>query len=206
MLAAMDIARRTYRSWNFGRAVAAGRCALSDGRRRRVGEGRLALGSAGVVGCLLLAGCGGPPASDFPPDEPPATEEAPDQSWDTGRDRDVAPEKVAEANPIKTPRAPEFKPGMSVNEAIAAVPSDYDFVGIDAEVLAKPLQDLATYKACNVTSYHHFQVRIAVWDGRVVGADVQSPNKQVERCVDGVVRGLEYKEKVQSINTVEYSF
>ncbi len=165
----------------------------------------------GVVGVVLGAvACGGEKKEpQFPPPAPASSgEERPDPSWDTGENRNYEPEPEPEPEPKSGEEElekPEFKPGMSVNEAISAVPSYYDYVGIDQEVLAKPLTNPDTYKECNVTPNDHFKVKIAVWNGKVVGADVEATPAKKD-CLDRVVRSIEYKEQVESINTVEYSF
>ena len=93
---------------------------------------------------------------------------------------------------------------MSVNDAIAAVPSHYEYVQIDQEVLAKPLQNLDTFKECKVTQNDHFKVKLAVWDGKVVGADVSAPPAKKE-CIDRVVRAtvwltdMEHYERVNRV-------
>jgi hypothetical protein len=163
---------------------------------------------AAVVSLLGSWSCGGQQEEpQFPPvEESPAVEEAPDEDWDTGERSAEPVNDNAKHNESEEPKQPEFKAGMSVNDAIAAVPSHYDYIGLDEDVLAKPLRNLDTYKPCNVTQSHHFTVRIAVWDGDVVGADVKAPNKTLAECIDQVVRNLKYKEKAESINTVEYSF
>jgi hypothetical protein len=165
-----------------------------------------------VGGLLVLAvGCGGEQKQpEIPPPPPPQGEEASDPDWDTGDappasdESDEANKPAADAPPAEL-KEPEFKPGMSVNEAIAAVPSHYEFVGIEQEVLAKPLQNLDTFKECKLTQNDHFKLKLAVWDGRVVGADVTAQPAKKE-CIDRVVRTIEYKEKEKSINTVEFDF
>lgn len=195
----------------------------ADGRFSVVGtnvRGMRRASPCGVRPCLAVAflcfaACGG--GEEKPPGVPPPSgdgpEEAADPGWDTGgppASEGVAPEPAAvpsESGGEAERKEPEFAAGMSVNEAIAAVPSHYDYVGIDQEVLAKPLLSMDTYKECKVSQGHRFKVRIAVWDGRVVGADVDAKgNKKLAECIDGVVRKLEYKEKVKSINTVEFEF
>jgi hypothetical protein len=164
--------------------------------------------TAGAVVVLAL-GCGGEQKQPaVPPPPPPQGEEASDPDWDTGdappvQDSDAPPEP--EPQPEAEPKEPEFKPGMTVNEAISAVPSHYEYVGIEQEVLAKPLQNLDTFKDCKLTQNDHFKVKLAIWDGRVVGADVNAQPAKKE-CIDRVARTIEYKEKVKSINTVELSF
>jgi hypothetical protein len=174
---------------------------------------RAGVGSWVVASVLGLGvACGG---SQERPGVPPPAEEGPeeesDESWETEPDRTSSePEEESGSEPSESaseaPKEPVFTEGMSVNDAIAAVPSHYEFIGMEQEVLAKPLVDVATYKECNVNQSTHFTVRIAVWNGKVVGADVSAKgNKKLEQCIDGVVRKLEYKEKVESINTVEFS-
>ncbi len=166
----------------------------------------------GLVGLLLVvAGCGGgeqPPPAVPPPPPADTTVEAADPSWDTGEGTSAdepPPEPEPSAEPAER-KEPEFKPGMSVNDAISAVPSDYDYIGLDQEVLAKPLMDIETYKECQITPNDHFKVKIAIWMGKVVGADVKAATPAKTECIERVVRALEYKEQVESINTVEYSF
>ncbi len=165
-------------------------------------------GLAGLV--LVVVACAGEqkePGVPPPPPAEPMGEEAADPDWETG---DGARPDYSEPEPEEPKEAelkePEFKPGMSVNDAISAVPSHYDYVGLDQEVLAKPLMDIETYKDCKITPNDHFQVKLAIWMGKVVGADVKAATPDKTQCIDRVVRGLEYKEQVESINTVEYSF
>jgi hypothetical protein len=175
---------------------------------------RLAV-ECGVCGVLLslVVACGGSePEPGVPPPAPEGPEEAPDRSWDTGGPTQTSAEPDASEDEHKSEpeaderKAPEFTDGMSVNDAIAAVPSHYEYIGMEQEVLAKPLMNTDTYKGCNVNQSTHFSVRIAVWNGKVVGADVSAKgNKKLAACIDSAVRKIEYKEKVESINTVEYS-
>lgn len=158
---------------------------------------------------MTLGACGGSAASPEYPTEPAPKEEDSDPSWETGdskpNDADQPSTEPAEAAPGER-KKPEFTEGMTVDQAISAVPEDYEYIGLDQEVLAKPLTQLDTYKDCKVKQSDKFKVRIAVWDGRVVGANVTSHNKALAQCIDGLVRKLEYKDRVESINTVEYSF
>lgn len=167
---------------------------------------RRMFGAAWVVWVGVTACAEAKPAEY--PSGPPAAEEPPDPSWETEEPTSANEEAPAEESPSEAPekKKPVFTDGMGVEEAISAVPSDYEYIGIDQEVLAKPLSQLETYKECKVKPSDKFKVRIAVWDGKVVGANVSSPNKVLAECIDGVVRRLEYKDKVESINSVEYSF
>lgn len=156
---------------------------------------------------LALSACGGAAPEPEYPSEPTPNEEAADPSWETEESTGESPEPEAEPEqPTGERKKPEFTEGMGVDDAIAAVPEDYEYIGLDQDVLAKPLTQLETYKECKVKQSDKFKVRIAVWDGRVVGANVTSPNKNLAQCIDGVVRKLEYKDRVEAINTVEYSF
>lgn len=157
---------------------------------------------------LVYSGCGGSAAEPAYPDGPPSKEEAADPSWETEdpNAHSSEPAEAPEEQPTGERKKPEFTEGMTVDAAIAAVPEDYEYIGLDQDVLAKPLTQLDTYKECKVKQSDKFKVRIAVWDGKVVGANVTSHNKALAQCIDGVVRRLEYKDRVESINTVEYSF
>lgn len=115
----------------------------------------------------------------------------------------------AEPDPAPTKAAlpePSFTPGMSVSEAIAAVPKGWEYSGIEAEALGRPLSDLSLYEPCKLTPAHHFKLRVAVWDGRAVGIDVTSPNKVLARCIKEQVSQVQWREKVKAINTVDFSY
>jgi hypothetical protein len=165
-----------------------------------------------TLAAMAVVACGGSeqkPAGVPPPPPEQDVNEAPDPNWDTGdkpAEADTEEPKAAPTPESSEPKEPEFKEGMSVNDAIAAVPSHYEYIGIDQEVLAKPLTNFDTYKECKVTQNDHFSLRIAVWDGKVVGADVKAQPEAKRQCIDRVVRALTYKEQVKSINTVEFSF
>lgn len=168
------------------------------------------LSTGGVVAvALVVSGCGGSTSEPRYPTEPSAKEEAADPGWETEdpSEQSTEPEPPSDPEPPSGERKkPEFTDGMTVDQAIAAVPEDYEYVGLDQDVLAKPLTQIDTYQECKVKQSDKFKVRIAVWDGKVVGANVTSNNKALAQCIDTVVRRLEYKDRVESINTVEYSF
>jgi hypothetical protein len=161
------------------------------------------------VGCGLAA-CGGSaePAPKVPPPPPPAPEEAADPTWHAAQSRPAAPvEEEPPPPPVEKACAePEFKEGATVSEAISAVDSCWKFQGIEPDVLAAPLKDPELFKPCKLQSAHKFQLRLAIWDGRVVGADVQSVNLPLKKCIETQVRGLKYAEQLKALNTVEYSF
>lgn len=159
-----------------------------------------------VLGLFVLA-CGGtePPPEHPPQPEPvsPTVEEAP------------AP-KPAGAEPAsdEAPKAekppavePQFTDGMSVDEAIKAVPVGAERANIDQETLSKPIQDFALYEPCNPGTAK-VKMKIAVWDGKAVGLDVSSTpkNEKLVACVKDRIKGLTWQAKVKSLNTVEYSF
>jgi hypothetical protein len=151
---------------------------------------------------VSLAGCGGasepveapPPAAPEPPPAPPVQKEQ------------AEPEQPEEA-PAAATVEPEFKPGMSVNDAIAAVPQGASRVNVEQEVLAAPLLKPELYAPCKARPQDHFTLRVAVWDGRVVGVDVTTKpkNDKLATCLREQVEGVTYKDKAKSLNTVEFS-
>lgn len=138
----------------------------------------------------------GPPAA--PPgeqsDEPEMDEdtEAEDEGTETG-------EESAE---------PAFEPGMSVQDAMNAVPSSADRLNIEQERLAEPLTEPELYEPCELAPSQHFTVQVAVWDGRAVGMDIETKpkNENVEQCLREQIGGIEWEDKVDSLNTVQYSY
>jgi hypothetical protein len=165
-----------------------------------------ALAAYTVLGLFLLA-CGG---SEPPPEVPdaeavPAAEEPPPPPKE---------EPAADAPPKEEPKPepapvaePQFTDGMSVDEAIKAVPQGAERANIDQETLGKPLQDFALYEPCKPGTTR-VKMKIAVWDGKVVGADVTSTpkNDKLVACIKDRLKTLSWKAKVKSLNTVEYSF
>ena len=100
---------------------------------------------------------------------------------------------------------PEFKDGMSVNDAINAVPQGTPRENIDQETLGEPLKDQKTWASCKLTPADHFTINVAIWNGRAVGVDVDSKNKAKADCIKQAVRSVVWRDKVKSLNTVEYS-
>lgn len=102
---------------------------------------------------------------------------------------------------------PEFTENMSVNDAIKAVPHDADRLEIEADRLAEPLAEEGLYEPCKLGD-GHFKARVAVWNGRAVGVDIetQPQNPQLARCLDEQIRKTKWADKVRSLNTVEYSY
>ena len=135
------------------------------------------------------------------PDWDPEPNRSPGASADPDVEQDLPPAE-AEKNEKKKP---EFEDGMSVQQAIAAVPSYYEYIGIDQDVLAKPLSNPDTYKPCKLTPAHHFTVKVAIWDGKTVGLDIDAP-PAIKDCIAQQIKAIQWPEPVESINTIDYSF
>jgi hypothetical protein len=106
-----------------------------------------------------------------------------------------------------SPAKPQFTDSMTVAEAQAAVPPDADRLNMEQEVLAEPLQDTELYAPCKLGG-GHFKANVAVWDGRVVGLDLetQPTNPALAKCLGDRIRSVKWRDKVKSLNTVEFSF
>jgi len=103
---------------------------------------------------------------------------------------------------------PAFKEGMSVNDAINAIPQGLPRVNVDQEDLNAPLMEPDFYKQCKLSPAQHFTIKFAVWDGRAVGIDITtSPvNKNMEKCLHGLVASYTWKDKVKSLNISTVTF
>lgn len=160
--------------------------------------------AASWVLCWGLIACGGSePPPEYPQPEPAPVEAAPAPA-------PAEPEEApAEPQPEAKPAVPEpqFTDGMSVDEAIKAVPQGAERANIDNETLGKPLQDFAVYEPCNPGTAK-VKIKIAVWDGKAVGIDVTTTpkNDKLAACVKDRIKGLSWQAKVKSLNTVEYAF
>lgn len=160
------------------------------------------LAACWVLG-LSVAGCGGsaapaeaPVAEVAPPAPPPAPVEPIEE----------APKE--EPKPEKPPVAePQFTDGMSVAEAVKAVPQGAERANIDQETLSKPIQDFAVYEPCKPGTAQ-IKMTVAVWNGKAVGIDVVATpkNDKLVACVKDRIKGLTWQARVKSLNTVEYSF
>lgn len=106
----------------------------------------------------------------------------------------------------KPPPEPEFTEGMSVNEAMNAVPPGIERLNIDQEVLGRPLADPKTYEPCKLKAQDHFKLKVAIWDGRAVGIDIEAKNKKLAECIRQQISQLKWRDKAKSLNTVEYEF
>lgn len=119
--------------------------------------------------------------------------------------REQSPAKSVEGEPMGAD--PTFTDSMTVDEAIQAVPPDADRLNIEQERLAEPLQQSDLYEPCKLGA-GHFKARVAVWNGRAVGVDIetQPQNPKLARCLDQQIREVKWSDKVRSLNTVEYSY
>lgn len=108
---------------------------------------------------------------------------------------------VDSSNPKNNPDV-QFKEGGTVEEAINAVPQGLPRENIDQEDLNKPLLEPALYSECKLGPSQHFEMRYAVWDGRIVGIDLKSmpKNAKVEECVRNAVQRVKWREKTKSLN------
>lgn len=139
-----------------------------------------------------------------PVDEPAAT--AP-QGIAVGEPNPSAPSSDSPPPERKDDKPePKFTPGMSVNEAIAAVPKGWEYIGIEPDALGAPLSDLKLYEPCKLNPSQHFQLRVAIWDGKPVGIDVKSANKALATCIKEQVAQVSWRNRVKAINTVDYSY
>lgn len=166
--------------------------------------------SSAWVALLFLAGCGGGAAS-APPEtaetaraEPIEAPPPPASELDAeGAEEPESDESSARAERVATPE-PTFPENASVSQAIDAVPRETERLNLDPELLGRPLQDPTVYEPCNVGN-QPFKLRVAIWNGRAVGVDVDAKNKKVAACIEEQVRKLEWPEKVRSLETVDFS-
>lgn len=154
-----------------------------------------------LVALGALASCAKPQPAESPEEDPSSVLES---------EPSAPPPRESEDQTEATPadEEPTFTPGMGVEEAIAAVPSTAQRIQIEDEVLAEPLKDPAVYEPCKLKGHEHFTLRVAVWQGRAVGLDVTTKpkNAELESCLRTQIERLEWKDKVASLNTVEFNF
>jgi hypothetical protein len=174
---------------------------------------RLVQGGFALALSWFLAGCEATQPKQVDNPDPlglGAAEEQP-AFEDTGESTGVASEtdspKSVDGEPLGADPDPVFTERMSVNEAINAVPSSIERLNIEQEVLAEPLQQADVYEPCKLGN-GHFKARVAVWQGRAVGVDVETrpSNPNLAKCIDQQIRQIKWSEKVRSLNTVEYSY
>lgn len=111
-------------------------------------------------------------------------------------------EKTVDSSNPKNNPDPEFKEGGSVDEAIKAVPQGLPRENIDPEALNEPLLDTSLYAECKLSPSNHFEIKFAVWDGRIVGIDIKSKpkNPKLEECVKNAAYKAKWREKSKSLN------
>jgi hypothetical protein len=172
-----------------------------------------------VLGVLLQSCCSCPQSAESPngAEAPVADVEAP-SAPSVAPEAAPAPapaaEPVAAAPPKEEPKPakpavaePVFTEGMSVADAIKAVPQGAERSNIDQETLAIPIQNPDVYEPCKPGPVR-IKLKIAVWDGKAVGLDVTATpkNDKVAACVREQILKLSWKARVKSLNIVEYSF
>lgn len=130
-----------------------------------------------------------------------------EDSLGSASEEDVAPPVEEAVQDVPAPE-PEFTDGMSVNDAINAVPPGVPRVNVETESLSAPLMDFSVYEPCKLAPSQHFSIKVAVWEGRAVGIDVKTTpkNPTAEACLKERVQGLAWADSVKSLNTVEYGF
>jgi hypothetical protein len=171
---------------------------------RIVGSVRVSslIGAAVVIAVAAgaLSAC-----SNTPPAASP--DESPGEPMEQSTAADTPAEESAESAEPES-EAPAFKSGMTVEEAIAAVPSTAQRIHIEEEALAEPLKNPEVYEPCKLKGHQHFTIRVAVWQGKAVGLDITTKpeSAELESCLRTQIEALEWEDKVESLNTVEFSF
>ncbi len=167
--------------------------------------------SWGFTGLLLgtAVACGGPqrPANETPSE--PSLEEEFAEAPEPEPEESAPAEEESEATSSEQAKVePQFEPGMSVNQAMDAVPRGMDRLNVEQEALAAPLMNAELYEPCKLKGHEHFSVTVAIWDGRAVGLDIEtSPkNEELASCLRRQIESIEWEDKVPSLNTVQYSY
>jgi hypothetical protein len=185
--------------------------------------------SALLAFTVVAVGCGGtcPGAADAtsapasaeapkPAEEPETTPKETESTAEAGGEgasaesgesaRTDAPAAAEKTETKSTDAGPEptFPEHASVAQAIAAIPKGTPRANLDPEALGAPLQNAALYEPCKVGG-QHFKLHVAVWNGHAVGIDVTTSNKKLAECVRSQVETIQWRDKVRSLNTVEYS-
>lgn len=126
-----------------------------------------------------------------------------DDSKKAGDDEKSGDSKKASDDKKDDAPGPAFPENASVAQAIAAIPKGTQRSNIDPETLGEPLNKPEVYEPCKPGS-QHFTVKVAVWDGKAVGIDVTTSNKALAECVKKQIQSIEWRDKVKSLNTVEF--
>src|SRR5687767_4985110 len=164
------------------------------------------------VTCAVVAalGCGGSTKEpDDADDRRRLLEEPLEPEMEEGSSRSDDEDEEGESDEEgddekKAGKEVEFPENASVTQAINAVPQGAERINIDAETLAKPLQDPKLFEPCKLGT-QHFTIKVAVWDGRAVGMDIKANSPNLEKCIRDQVKTVEWRDKVRSLNTVEFS-
>ncbi len=169
-----------------------------------------------VAAIATSVGCGGSQKQPRGANDELGDQEGSSQVPDTEDDVDQADQKKKKSdddgggprkmtndtdNPKNNPD-PDFKEGGSVNEAISAVPQGLPRENMEQEVLDKPLLDTSLYAPCKLTPANHFEIKFAVWNGKIVGMDIKSTpkNAKLEACVRDAAMKATWREKTKSLN------
>lgn len=160
---------------------------------------------------MFAAGCGGtspPPAAPETEVVEPEPSAPPPEAREPSEGTEEESEAMSPAKAEETQPEPEFKDGMTVQEAMDAVPQGMARLNIDDDRLSEPLRDPALYEPCKLRVSDHFKLRVAVWLGRAVGIDLRTTpkNPRLEECLKGRLKAIVWQDKVRSLNTVEYSY
>lgn len=160
------------------------------------------------LGALSL-GCS---PKDVPPPEDPVptlTPSEPTASSGTSPGLiGLTDEREAQPEPAPAPpKEPEFTEGMTVSQAIDAAQGT-DRIEIEQEVLAEPIVSPELYAPCKLKANQRFKVRVAIWDGRVVGMDLSltPKNDSAEQCIRTQVQGVTWKKRTKSLSTFEFNY
>lgn len=158
----------------------------------------------------MAMGCGSATQAPEAPDteSETASDETPsDDGADSSGDNDAAAGDGDKKEPSAAPVEPAFTPDMSVEQAQAAVPVGTERQNIEQEALGRPLQEPGVFDSCKLGTAK-FKVRVAVWNGKAVGIDLETTpkNPALAECLKARVRELTWPDKVRSLNTVEFQF
>jgi hypothetical protein len=163
-----------------------------------------------AAACLVACGGAAPPPEEPPPSEPSLSTDEVEQPELSNQSSSTSEEKPegGETKPAEPAKEPEFKEGASVQEAMSSIPQGTARINLDQETLGQPLTNTSVYEPCKLGPSQHFKLKVAIWDGKAVGVDVetQPPNKKAAECIDKAIRGITWKDKVKSLNTVDYSY
>ncbi len=99
---------------------------------------------------------------------------------------------------------PVFEEGMSVEQAMDAARGT-ERLNIEQEALGSPLTRPELYEPCKLNAGDHFDLRVAVWEGRAVGIDLEMKDAKKKACLIEQIKQIRWRDKVKSLNTVEYS-